>query len=104
MTRGHLPYEDGRMSETLHSDSAARLPRQVADAYVDDLIAIDPITGTYLGIAASSNAAAGLLPHAAARPSPSCLAPPSPGWTPPSCFPAPTPTPSAAAPACCASA
>ncbi|MER5813078.1 DUF885 domain-containing protein [Streptomyces sp. NPDC002033] len=42
------------MSETLHSDSAARLPRQVADAYVDDLIAIDPITGTYLGIAASS--------------------------------------------------
>lgn len=55
MTRGHLPYEDGRMSETLHSDSAARLPRQVADAYVDDLIAIDPITGTYLGIAASSS-------------------------------------------------
>ncbi|MFD3875452.1 DUF885 domain-containing protein [Streptomyces sp. NPDC058623] len=42
------------MSETLHSDSAARLPRQVADAYVDDLIAIDPITGTYLGVAASS--------------------------------------------------
>ncbi|MFJ9341802.1 DUF885 domain-containing protein [Streptomyces sp. NPDC101733] len=44
------------MSETLHSDSAARLPRQVADAYVDDLIAIDPITGTYLGIASSSGA------------------------------------------------
>ncbi|MGW0390066.1 DUF885 domain-containing protein [Streptomyces sp. NPDC003042] len=42
------------MSETLPSDSAARLPRQVADAYVDDLIAIDPITGTYLGVAASS--------------------------------------------------
>ncbi|MFD8983871.1 DUF885 domain-containing protein, partial [Streptomyces sp. NPDC059564] len=42
------------MSETLHRDSAARLPRQVADAYVDDLIAIDPIMGTYLGIAASS--------------------------------------------------
>ncbi|MBT2460055.1 DUF885 domain-containing protein [Streptomyces sp. ISL-86] len=43
------------MSETLHSDSGARLPRQVADAYVDDLIAIDPITGTYLGVAASSS-------------------------------------------------
>ncbi|MEW2414572.1 DUF885 domain-containing protein [Streptomyces sp. NPDC046866] len=42
------------MSDTLRSDSAARLPRQVADAYVDDLIALDPITGTYLGVAASS--------------------------------------------------
>ncbi|MCY0917097.1 DUF885 domain-containing protein [Streptomyces sp. H27-G5] len=42
------------MSETLHSDRAHRLPRQVADAYVDDLIAIDPITGTYLGVAESS--------------------------------------------------
>lgn len=30
------------------------LPRQVADAYVDDLIALDPITGTYLGVAESS--------------------------------------------------
>ncbi|MCX5379632.1 DUF885 domain-containing protein [Streptomyces sp. NBC_00091] len=43
------------MSDTLHTDSAARLPRQVADAYVDDLIALDPIQGTYLGIAASSS-------------------------------------------------
>ncbi|MFF3428099.1 DUF885 domain-containing protein [Streptomyces sp. NPDC002602] len=42
------------MSETLHNDRAHRLPRQVADAYVDDLIAIDPITGTYLGVAESS--------------------------------------------------
>ncbi|MGW0362805.1 DUF885 domain-containing protein [Streptomyces sp. NPDC002990] len=42
------------MSETLNSGSATRLPRQVADAYVDDLIAIDPITGTYLGVAESS--------------------------------------------------
>ncbi|MER5729569.1 DUF885 domain-containing protein [Streptomyces sp. NPDC002138] len=40
------------MSDTLHS--ATQLPRQVADAYVDDLIALDPITGTYLGVAASS--------------------------------------------------
>ncbi|MEV8533339.1 DUF885 domain-containing protein [Streptomyces sp. NPDC051211] len=39
------------MSETLHSK---QLPRQVADAYVDELIALDPITGTYLGVAASS--------------------------------------------------
>ncbi|MFD9337592.1 DUF885 domain-containing protein [Streptomyces sp. NPDC060028] len=44
------------MSQTHHSDSteATRLPRQVADAYVDDLITLDPITGTYLGVAASS--------------------------------------------------
>ncbi|MCY0941442.1 DUF885 domain-containing protein [Streptomyces antarcticus] len=42
------------MSEILQNDSATRLPRQVADAYVDDLVAIDPITGTYLGVAASS--------------------------------------------------
>ncbi|MGP3684427.1 DUF885 domain-containing protein [Streptomyces sp. IBSNAI002] len=42
------------MSETLHNGSDTRLPRQVADAYVDDLIALDPITGTYLGVAASS--------------------------------------------------
>ncbi|MFD9412322.1 DUF885 domain-containing protein [Streptomyces sp. NPDC059989] len=42
------------MSEILHNGSASRLPRQVADAYVDDLIALDPITGTYLGVAASS--------------------------------------------------
>ncbi|MFJ6717999.1 MULTISPECIES: DUF885 domain-containing protein [unclassified Streptomyces] len=38
------------MSDTLHHDSASRLPRQVADAYVDDLIALDPILGTYLGV------------------------------------------------------
>ncbi|WP_405788061.1 DUF885 domain-containing protein [Streptomyces sp. NBC_00029] len=42
------------MSEILHNGSAPQLPRQVADAYVDDLIALDPITGTYLGVAASS--------------------------------------------------
>ncbi|MET9699331.1 DUF885 domain-containing protein [Streptomyces sp. NPDC006529] len=40
------------MPDTLHSGN--QLPRQVADAYVDDLIALDPITGTYLGVAASS--------------------------------------------------
>ncbi|GGS75647.1 DUF885 domain-containing protein [Streptomyces cinerochromogenes] len=31
------------------------LPRQVADAYVDDLIALDPVTGTYLGVKESSS-------------------------------------------------
>ncbi|MFC9734909.1 DUF885 domain-containing protein [Streptomyces roseolus] len=30
--------------------SLSHLPRQVADAYVDDLIALDPITGTHLGV------------------------------------------------------
>ncbi|WP_284580754.1 DUF885 domain-containing protein [Streptomyces sp. 2P-4] len=42
------------MSDTLRSDIPSRLPRQVADAYVDDLVALDPITGTYLGVASSS--------------------------------------------------
>ncbi|MEU9605799.1 DUF885 domain-containing protein [Streptomyces sp. NPDC048057] len=31
------------------------LPRQVADAYVDALVALDPITGTYLGVKESSS-------------------------------------------------
>jgi uncharacterized protein (DUF885 family) len=39
-----------RMSET-----KSPLPREVADAYVDDLIALDPITGTYLGVKESSS-------------------------------------------------
>jgi uncharacterized protein (DUF885 family) len=39
----------GGMSET-----KTLLPRQVADAYVDDLIALDPVTGTYLGVKESS--------------------------------------------------
>ncbi len=38
--------------------SLSNLPRQVADAFVDDLIALDPITGTHLGIRES----AGRLP------------------------------------------
>ncbi|ANH90463.1 MULTISPECIES: DUF885 domain-containing protein [unclassified Streptomyces] len=36
------------------SDTKSPLPRQVADAYVDELIALDPITGTYLGVKESS--------------------------------------------------
>ncbi|MEU0597113.1 DUF885 domain-containing protein [Streptomyces sp. NPDC006393] len=36
------------------SDTNSALPRQVADAYVDELIALDPITGTFLGVKESS--------------------------------------------------
>ncbi|XMN10406.1 DUF885 domain-containing protein [Streptomyces griseobrunneus] len=38
------------MSDT----SSSALPRQVADAYVDAVIELDPITGTYLGVRESS--------------------------------------------------
>ncbi|MFI1336906.1 DUF885 domain-containing protein [Streptomyces sp. NPDC020845] len=38
------------MSDTID----ASLPRQVADAYVDALIELDPITGTYLGVPESA--------------------------------------------------
>ncbi|MFD4791614.1 DUF885 domain-containing protein [Streptomyces sp. NPDC058459] len=37
------------------SDTKSLLPRQVADTYVDDLIALDPVTGTYLGVPESSS-------------------------------------------------
>ena len=36
------------------ADTSTPLPRQLADAYVDELVALDPITGTYLGDPASS--------------------------------------------------
>ncbi|EST20840.1 DUF885 domain-containing protein [Streptomyces roseochromogenus] len=36
-------------------ETKSPLPRQVADAYVDDLIALDPVTGTYLGVKESSS-------------------------------------------------
>ncbi|MEU8590446.1 DUF885 domain-containing protein [Streptomyces sp. NPDC048664] len=36
------------------SDTRSLLPRQVADAYVDALVALDPIIGTYLGVKESS--------------------------------------------------
>ncbi|MDI3418329.1 DUF885 domain-containing protein [Streptomyces luteolus] len=41
------------------------LPRQVADAYVDALIALDPITGTFLGVRECSNALPDLSPAGA---------------------------------------
>ncbi|WP_171165760.1 DUF885 domain-containing protein [Streptomyces sp. I05A-00742] len=34
--------------------TSTQLPRQVADAYVDAYIELDPITGTYLGVASSA--------------------------------------------------
>ncbi|HSX99141.1 MAG TPA: DUF885 family protein, partial [Streptomyces sp.] len=37
------------------SDTKSPLPREVADAYVDDLVALDPVTGTYLGVKESSS-------------------------------------------------
>ncbi|MDX3798754.1 DUF885 domain-containing protein [Streptomyces sp. AK04-3B] len=37
------------------SDTTNPLPREIADAYVDDLIALDPVTGTYLGVQESSS-------------------------------------------------
>ncbi|MGW0883316.1 DUF885 domain-containing protein [Streptomyces sp. NPDC002671] len=37
------------------SETKSPLPRQVADTYVDDLIALDPVTGTYLGVLDSSS-------------------------------------------------
>ncbi|WP_371581872.1 DUF885 domain-containing protein [Streptomyces sp. NBC_01314] len=37
------------------ADTKSPLPREVADAYVDDLIALDPVTGTYLGVKESSS-------------------------------------------------
>jgi uncharacterized protein (DUF885 family) len=39
------------MSDTTTSP----LPREVADAYVDALVALDPVTGTYLGVKESSS-------------------------------------------------
>ncbi|MFJ2160988.1 DUF885 domain-containing protein [Streptomyces sp. NPDC087856] len=44
------------------SQTNTPLPRQVADAYVDALIALDPVTGTYLGVKESSNRLADLSP------------------------------------------
>ncbi|MFD7301607.1 DUF885 domain-containing protein [Streptomyces pharetrae] len=37
------------------SETKSPLPREVADAFVDELIALDPVTGTYLGVKESSS-------------------------------------------------
>ncbi|MEV6167407.1 DUF885 domain-containing protein [Streptomyces sp. NPDC051954] len=44
------------------SETKSPLPREVADAYVDELIALDPITGTYLGVKESSSKLPDLSP------------------------------------------
>ena len=44
------------------SDTHSPLPREVADAYVDELIALDPITGTSLGVKESSSRLPDLSP------------------------------------------
>jgi len=44
------------------SDTNTPLPREVADAYVDELIALDPFTGTYLGVKESSSRLPDLSP------------------------------------------
>ncbi|MFJ6655601.1 DUF885 domain-containing protein [Streptomyces sp. NPDC091377] len=46
------------MSDT----KSPQLPREVADAYVDALIALDPVTGTYLGVRESSSRLPDLSP------------------------------------------
>ncbi|MEU6140956.1 DUF885 domain-containing protein [Streptomyces sp. NPDC047081] len=44
------------------SETKNPLPREVADAYVDELIALDPVTGTYLGVKESSSRLPDLSP------------------------------------------
>lgn len=44
------------------SQTNSALPRQVADAYVDELIALDPVTGTFLGVQESSSRLPDLSP------------------------------------------
>ncbi|MGC0333458.1 uncharacterized protein (DUF885 family) [Streptomyces sp. SAI-170] len=44
------------------SQTKSPLPREVADAYVDDLVALDPVTGTYLGVKESSSRLPDLSP------------------------------------------
>ena len=52
------------------------LPRQVADAYVDELIELDPITGTYLGVPESSSRLPDFSPAGPGGRSPSWRGPP----------------------------
>jgi uncharacterized protein (DUF885 family) len=44
------------------SETKSPLPREVADAYVDELIALDPVTGTVLGVQESSSRLPDLSP------------------------------------------
>ncbi len=85
------------------SDTKSPLPREVADAYVDDLIALDPITGTYLGVKESSQPAARLLARRSGGRRRAERGRRSRSSTRPSGSRARTATPSGAAHACCAS-
>lgn len=84
------------------SQTTNPLPREVADAYVDELIALDPVTGTYLGVKESSSRLPDLSPGGRRR-SHSWRGGPWSGSTRPSGSPARTVTSSAAAAVCCAS-
>nr|WES10809.1 DUF885 domain-containing protein [Streptomyces sp.] len=42
--------DDNNTPQPLPTPEPPQLPREIADAYVDALIALDPITGTFLGI------------------------------------------------------
>ncbi|MFE1439972.1 DUF885 domain-containing protein [Streptomyces sp. NPDC058739] len=44
------------------SDTTSPLPREVADSYVDELVALDPVAGTYLGVKESSGRLPDLSP------------------------------------------
>ncbi|MFD0313550.1 DUF885 domain-containing protein [Streptomyces flavalbus] len=50
------------LPETSQPETNSPLPRAVADAYVDEFIALDPITGTYLGVRESANRLPDLSP------------------------------------------
>lgn len=64
MTRPPTPYDDGGMSDSSATAAAVTgpLPREVADTYVDELIALDPVTGTYLGVPESHSKLPDLSP------------------------------------------
>ncbi|MFI0723802.1 DUF885 domain-containing protein [Streptomyces sp. NPDC021224] len=47
--------------------TSTSLPREVADAYVDDLIELDPLLGTYLGVASSARLLPDFSPAGADR-------------------------------------
>lgn len=46
MTERAAPYQDVTMPDT----TGSALPRRIADAYVDAVTELDPITATYLGV------------------------------------------------------
>lgn len=85
------------------SDSpSSALPRQVADAYVDAFVQLDPISGTFLGVAESSRRLPDFSPPAR-KSWPGWPAPHSPGSTVRNNCPVRPMTPSAVAAASCAS-